>query len=231
MVTEAQEMLIASLGVRTLFSTGATSAGDQDGEREKEKEREKESERERETAVPAAGDQGQYIAIYSYRAGYFGVSLMVENLHPSLSLVLSLDVSLSENVVSHRGTLVHTDLVPPGEKVIFHHLAPKAVQETWSWEYKANYLWEKKREREKETDPRSVSRSVSRSLSLSLPGTERKKENERERAIEIESVAVSLEEIISEEGEGGMMQEVKSVSSTSADAVSEMDGEKDREKK
>lgn len=92
------------------------------------------------------------IAVYVYRAGYHGASFMVQNRH-TVPLVFSLDMSTSVNVVSHNGSLVHTDLVPPGESVVFHHLAPKDTAQSWSWCYSASYLWD---QRAKDASERSL---------------------------------------------------------------------------
>ncbi len=77
---------------------------------------------------------------------------MVENLH-TVPLVFSLDVSSSENVVSHRGVLMHTDMIPPGEKVVFHHLAPKVMEESWTWAYSASFMWDSRPPKEAEANP------------------------------------------------------------------------------
>jgi hypothetical protein len=87
-------------------------------------------------------DEGR-IQVYVYRAGYYGASFMVENTHTQ-PLVFTLDMTASENVVSHRGQLTHTDLVPAGEKVVFHHLAPRDMDLSWSWSYSASFMWDQR---------------------------------------------------------------------------------------
>jgi Ca2+-binding EF-hand superfamily protein len=83
----------------------------------------------------------QRIHLYAHRSGYHGVSLLVENCH-HLPLIFSVDCGESENVVSHRGQLTHTEVVPPNQRVIFHHLIPKDTSKAWTWAYSASFLWD-----------------------------------------------------------------------------------------
>ena len=85
--------------------------------------------------------EDKMINLYTYRAGYHGVSLLVENCH-HMPLVFTLDCSESENVISHRGTLSHTETVPPHHRVIFHHLMPREHGAAWAWAYSAGYMFD-----------------------------------------------------------------------------------------
>ena len=85
--------------------------------------------------------EDKLINLYVYRAGYYGVSILVENVH-YLPLVFSLDCRESVNVISHRGTLIHTEMVAPNQRIIFHHLIPKETEKAWSYCYGASYLWD-----------------------------------------------------------------------------------------
>ena len=80
------------------------------------------------------------IKVYTYRAGYTGVSFMVENCY-NFPLDFTLDCTKSTNVLSHRDSLIHNETVLPGERVIFHHLTVKDGSKTWSWTHSSWYLW------------------------------------------------------------------------------------------
>ena len=56
----------------------------------------------------------------------------------SEALEFTLDCSESKNVMSHRGTLVAIQLIPPNETKVMHHLMPKNAFSAWSWSYKAS---------------------------------------------------------------------------------------------
>ncbi len=84
-------------------------------------------------------DSGKYL-IHVCDAGYTGVSVVVENCH-SQSLKLKMDFSSSANVISHRGTLVHEESIPPYQKRIFQHLTPKDCKLGWSWTYSLTSVW------------------------------------------------------------------------------------------
>lgn len=82
------------------------------------------------------------IKLYKLRAGHSGVSLMVENLHHK-SLVFEMDCSKSENVISHRGTLVHKEVIAPNERRVLHHLMPAdPTVKSWAWSYSASFFWD-----------------------------------------------------------------------------------------
>ena len=40
--------------------------------------------------------------------------------------------------MSHRGTLVAVQLIPPKETKVMHHLMPSNAFSAWSWSYKAS---------------------------------------------------------------------------------------------
>lgn len=78
--------------------------------------------------------------LYTRKAGYSGVSFAVEN-NSSEPLEFTLDCSESKNVMSHRGTLVAVQIIPPKETKVMHHLMPKNAFVAWSWSYKASMSW------------------------------------------------------------------------------------------
>lgn len=64
-------------------------------------------------------------------------SFAVENCSPK-PLEFTLDCSESKNVMSHRGTLVAVQLIPPNETKVMHHLMPANAFSAWSWSFKAS---------------------------------------------------------------------------------------------
>jgi hypothetical protein len=66
----------------------------------------------------------------------------VENNHTK-PLTFMLDCSSSRNVTTHRPSLKHEQLIPPGEAKVMHHLVPKSsdAEEGWSWGYSASYIF------------------------------------------------------------------------------------------
>eukprot|EP00981_Chlorochromonas_danica_P000679 scaffold146_cov171-Ochromonas_danica.AAC.28 len=86
--------------------------------------------------------EGGLIKLYKLRSGSSGVSLMVENLNHR-NLVFQMDCSGSVNVISHRQSLVHKEVVPPNERKVLHHLMPSDPRaKAWSWSYSASYFWD-----------------------------------------------------------------------------------------
>lgn len=80
------------------------------------------------------------IKLYKHRTGTGGVALMVENNH-FVPLVFALDCSGSENVISHRGDLLHEATIAPNQRTIMHVLMPERASESWAWAYSASYMW------------------------------------------------------------------------------------------
>ncbi len=80
------------------------------------------------------------IKLYKHRTGTGGVTLMVENNH-YVPLVFALDCNKSENVISHRGDLLHEATIAPNQREIMHVLMPERSQESWAWAYSASYMW------------------------------------------------------------------------------------------
>jgi Ca2+-binding EF-hand superfamily protein len=99
-----------------------------------------------ELVILAKGEVTSYedgkIKLYKYHSGFAGISILVENRH-HLPLVMLIDCSESENLYSHRGNLVHKDIILPNKRVIMHHLCPEN-QETkvWTLAYSASYMWD-----------------------------------------------------------------------------------------
>jgi hypothetical protein len=78
------------------------------------------------------GDGGELV-VYTHKAGYWGVTVAVENKYTH-DMNVKVDCSKSDNLVSSAGELDSTMLVPAGETKICHHLLPKK-QSGWSWAY------------------------------------------------------------------------------------------------
>lgn len=77
------------------------------------------------------------VKLYCHKAGYWGVAFAAENCS-GRRISFKLDCSSSKNVVSHRGDLVHTEDIPPGETKVMHHLMP-AEQKAWAWGFKPSF--------------------------------------------------------------------------------------------
>ena len=76
--------------------------------------------------------EGGLVKLYTRRAGYSGVSFAVENCS-SQYIEFTLDCSESRNVMSHRGQLRASQLIPPSQTKVLHHLMPEHSFEQWSW--------------------------------------------------------------------------------------------------
>jgi Ca2+-binding EF-hand superfamily protein len=99
-----------------------------------------------ELVIIAKGEVTSYedgkIKVYKYHSGFSGISLLVENKH-HLPLVMLIDCSESENLYSHRGNLIHKDIILPNKRVIMHHLSPgDAELKIWTLAYSASYMWD-----------------------------------------------------------------------------------------
>lgn len=82
------------------------------------------------------------IKIYKYHSGFSGISIMVENKH-HLPLIIWIDCTESENLLSHRGNLEHKDIILPNKRCIMHHLCPKDNNiKSYSLAYSASYMWD-----------------------------------------------------------------------------------------
>ena len=85
--------------------------------------------------------EGGKVVLYRYRGGYGGVSFLVANNH-NHPLKFVMDCSGGKNIISHRDSLKHEELIPPGECSIMHHLAPADTKAgSWSWSYTASYMF------------------------------------------------------------------------------------------
>eukprot|EP01038_Epipyxis_sp_PR26KG_P006609 gene6609-9076_t len=76
---------------------------------------------------------------YELKGGYFGISYAVENTDSHHALSFKLDCSASQNLVSHRGQLNHTEIVPPKQYCVLHHLVPLDESLGWSLGYSMSY--------------------------------------------------------------------------------------------
>ena len=80
------------------------------------------------------------IKIYAYYPGYQSFLVMVENSH-TLPLEIEIDCSDCTNVISHRGSLIHREVVYPSEKVIFHRLTANNCTKDFTCAYGITYAW------------------------------------------------------------------------------------------
>jgi len=99
-----------------------------------------------ELPIKAQGEQTTFeegkIVLYRYRAGYCGISFVVENKH-TVPLIFVLDCSTSKNVVTHQADLKHQATIPPGEAKVMHHILPDSDSSgSWSWAYSASYMFD-----------------------------------------------------------------------------------------
>jgi len=76
---------------------------------------------------------GNGISIYTRKGGN-NVSVAVENQTP-VTITVDLDCSKSKNVISHRGSLRASEVIPSGHTVVMHHLMPRDKTAGWAWGY------------------------------------------------------------------------------------------------
>lgn len=80
------------------------------------------------------------VKTYTYKYGYTGVGIAVENCSEDKILTFSLDCSAAYNVVSLRGGLLSSDTILPGKfKVVQHMMMDKTLD--WGWSFTATYSW------------------------------------------------------------------------------------------
>ena len=75
--------------------------------------------------------KSQKVKVYKHRSGYNGTSYLVENTNTS-PMVVMCDCSGSTNAISHRGSLIHEEIIPPGGDVVMHHLMPADLDKSFS---------------------------------------------------------------------------------------------------
>lgn len=80
------------------------------------------------------------IKLYTYKCGYTGVCIAVENCSTSQPLSFDIDATQSRNVVSSRSSLVTTDVIPNSCFRILHYLMMRDPID-WSWTFEASYRW------------------------------------------------------------------------------------------
>lgn len=61
-----------------------------------------------------------------------GASLAAQN-KTKFAVNVTIDCTRSKNVLSHAGSLIHTQTLPPKEFALFHHLYPDDESLPWSW--------------------------------------------------------------------------------------------------
>ena len=84
--------------------------------------------------------EGGLVKLYTRKAGFSGVSYVVQNNH-TRDLKFTQDCTVGKNIISSRGSLKHTELVPKGEAKVTHHLAPATPVGAWQSGFSASYEW------------------------------------------------------------------------------------------
>eukprot|EP00047_Mylnosiga_fluctuans_P009313 m.10827 g.10827 ORF g.10827 m.10827 type:complete len:930 (-) comp2562_c0_seq1:53-2842(-) len=77
------------------------------------------------------------LTVFEVERGTAGVTLGLRSLFPS-PLLVTIDCSESENVLSHLGALRTQVRLAPRQCAIAHHLAPIKPEERWSWTFSMN---------------------------------------------------------------------------------------------
>jgi len=70
--------------------------------------------------------------LYTLKSGYAGVSFVGQN-NDSVPLVLTMDFTGSNNIISSRGSLAGDILVPAGVARVLHHISPHHDDKGWSY--------------------------------------------------------------------------------------------------
>lgn len=70
--------------------------------------------------------------LYTLKSGYAGVSFVGQN-KDTVPLVLTMDFTGSNNIISSRGKLIDDILIPPGEAKVLHHISPLHDDKGWSY--------------------------------------------------------------------------------------------------
>ena len=65
------------------------------------------------------------LKLYTLKSGYSGVSFVAKNDDTRKNLIVTLDLSSSKNLISHRKALNESVFVPSREAKALHHLCPK----------------------------------------------------------------------------------------------------------
>jgi calpain-15 len=84
--------------------------------------------------------EGGLVKLYTRKSGFSGVSYVVQNNH-TRDLKFTQDCTVGKNIISSRGALKHTELVPKGEAKVTHHLAPATSVGAWQSGFSASYEW------------------------------------------------------------------------------------------
>ena len=80
------------------------------------------------------------ITLYTRRSGFSGMSYLIKNDHDR-PLRFTQDCSVGKNIISHRGTLVHEQVIMPGHCEVLHHIMPDNNQKGWQSGFAASYDW------------------------------------------------------------------------------------------
>jgi hypothetical protein len=78
--------------------------------------------------------------LFELEAGYNGISYAVTNTDHHKPLEFTLNCSGSKNLLSHRGSLDHTEIIPPNESRVLHHLMPDNEDESWELSLSIKYF-------------------------------------------------------------------------------------------
>ena len=91
------------------------------------------------TEMDLFGDRS--VLLYTRKSGYSGISYVAKNTTESDAISLTLDLTGSANIVSHRGNLVAEVMVPPNEAKVMHHIFPHDDHKDWSAGWSCNARW------------------------------------------------------------------------------------------
>jgi calpain-15 len=81
------------------------------------------------------------IVLYTHKSGYAGISYVVNNTTENDPIMLTLDFTGSENIVSSRGALSADVVITPGNAKVMHHIVPANDSIDWSCGWNCNARW------------------------------------------------------------------------------------------
>lgn len=91
------------------------------------------------TSMDLFGDGS--VHLFTHKSGYAGISYVARNNTEEDAIQLTLDLTGSENVCTHSGSLVAEIIVPPKQAKVMHHAAPLDDCQDWSVGWSCNARW------------------------------------------------------------------------------------------
>jgi hypothetical protein len=85
------------------------------------------------------------VILHTFKSGYAGMSFVAANHTDMNTLRLTLDLSGSDNIISHTGDMIATVDIPPNEAKVMHHIFPADDFGDWSCGWKCKAKWIKNR--------------------------------------------------------------------------------------